>query len=295
MAIFKNRTEKIGVVVALISAIIFGLYPPASRGAYLDGANITFVILVTTFCRMASLYIFALWRDDKPFQNFQDYKISAIAGTFQAISIIGLIAGSFYLPGAVVITIMFSYALLLLVFSVARGEMRLTFANASSTIFALLGLGLVMDIGLDGLSYPVIGIALAFMAAVATFARAYIYGKQSQSRHPITIGAEAFVVAFTILLALCWWQMPQPPETLHGLVMTGLASLSLAAGSFGMFYGIALLGAYKFGMLMKLEPIFTTLFGIWLVQDHLNTSQYVGVACVILSLIALQLFDKQKA
>jgi drug/metabolite transporter (DMT)-like permease len=61
----------------------------------------------------------------------------------------------------------------------------------------------------------------------------------------------------------------------------------------GMFYGIAYLGSYKFSMIMKLEPVFTTIFGIVLVNDVLDNVQYAGIALVLFSLIALQLFDKQ--
>ncbi len=43
------RKETLGVLIALASAAVFGLYPPATRGAYADGVNQAFLILFTTF------------------------------------------------------------------------------------------------------------------------------------------------------------------------------------------------------------------------------------------------------
>ncbi|HCK32208.1 MAG: hypothetical protein CMH32_06450 [Micavibrio sp.] len=293
MAIFKDKKEVVGILICLISAVIFGLYPSAARGAYIDGANITFVVILTTFCRLLGLYSVSLMRGLKPFEKFSDYKVSAVAGVFQAISIIGILGGAFFLPGAVVIIIMFTYSLMLLFFSAYRGDLKLNIANILSTLTALAGLALVLRIGTHDDSYPLIGILLAFMAAIATFSRSYIYGQQSKNRSPLVIGAESFSVAFVLLLFLILWQWPVMPNNFSGLTMAMLSALSLTIGSFGMFYGIAYIGAYKFSMIMKLEPVFTTIFGIILVGDVLNSSQYTGIALVLISLISLQLFDKQ--
>ena len=294
MSVFKDRRELVGVLICIASAIIFGLYPPAARGVYQDGGNITFVILVTTFSRFSGLYLLALIKNQKLFQKFTDYKTSLYAGFFQALSIIGILGGSYFMPGGVVIIIMFTYSLMLLFFSSWRGDMVLNRANILSTLTALIGLGMVLNINQYGLSYPITGIALAFMAAVATFARTYIFGQQTKSRHPLVTGAETFAVACAVLVFLIFWDFPHPPASSSGYIMITIAALSLTIGSFGMFYGIAYLGAYKFSMIMKLEPVFTTIFGILLIGDFLSPIQYFGIVLVLGSLISLQLFDKQK-
>lgn len=293
MHLFKNHLEYLGLIICVASAIIFGLYPPAARAVYQDGGNITFVILVATACRLVGLYIFALTQKLSLFNKFEDYKLNFYAGVFQALSIIGLLAGSFFIPGAVVVIIMFSYSLMLLLFSAWRKEVRLNKVNICSTLCALMGLFFVLNISNQGTSYPLAGILLALLAAFATFSRTYIFGKQRNHRHPIAIGVETFVVAFICLLPLMFWQLPQPPSSNIGYIMMLISALSLTIGSYGMFYGISYLGAYKFSMIMKLEPIFTTLFGIILIGDFLQFSQYFGIFLVLMSLVSLQLFDKQ--
>jgi len=138
------------------------------------------------------------------------------------------------------------------------------------------------------------GFALAFMAAIATVWRLYIFGKQTEKRNPAVVGAEVFIVAFLFLLLLGFWKLPVVPQTLAGWGWSSLAALSLGSGSFGMFYGVALLGSFKWSLFAKVEPIFTSLFSIWFLGETLKTSQYVGMAVVIGSLIAYQLLMHRK-
>jgi len=294
MPIFKNKKEFIGVSICLASAVIFGLGPVAGRGAYLDGANITFVILITTFCRAFGLTAVAFLNNYRPFRNKKETKLSFYIAIFQALSLIGIFGGSFFMPAAVVIIIMFTYSLMLLFFSSWRKEMTLNVANISSTIIALMGLVLVLNIGTQGTSYPLAGILLAILAAVTTFARMYLYAQQGNKRSPLLVGSETFIITFIFLLLLLFWEAPLMPATSTGWFMLSLSAVAITVGSFGMLYGVAYVGSYKYSMLTKLEPVFTTIFGIFLIGDFLNTTQYIGIGLVLVSLIALQLFDKQK-
>ncbi len=295
MNLFKNLSkETLGIIICIFSAIIFGVYPPAARAVYEDGGNIVFVVLITTFARAISLYSFALFQDKKPFSSPKESKLSFIGGFFQAISIIGILGGTFYLPGAVVIIIMFTYSLMLLFFTSWKKEMKLNSINISCTIFALVGLAFVLNVFQSENNYPLVGVLLAFMAAIATFSRTYIYSFQSRTRSPITIGAENFAVTSALVLLLLFYDMPIAPKTSEGILMIVLVALSLSIGSFGMFYGIAYLNAYKFSIIMKLEPIFTALFGILLLNEVLAVSQYLGITIVIASLVLIQVFDRQK-
>lgn len=47
-------------LIVLSASVLFGIYPPAARGAYADGANAVFIILLTTLLRAASMTAFCI-------------------------------------------------------------------------------------------------------------------------------------------------------------------------------------------------------------------------------------------
>lgn len=291
---FQSKQEKIGTIVCLATAVIMGFYPPTAKMAYDDGANIAFVVLFTTTIRFLSLYGFAKLQRQSLFKSPRDKKLGFWAGAFQAISVIGILGATYYIPGSIVIIIMFTYSLMLLFFSAWRGQYSLNTTNVTMTFIALFGLGLVLDIFQQNSDLNMIGIGLAIISAFATFGRVYIFGIHDKDKSPAVTGAETFMIAVLILGMLSLWQNPIPPETVYGWMMVSFSALSLAIGTFGIFYGVALLGSYRFSMIGKLEPIFTALFGLLLLSEVLNLTQYFGMLIVILSLISLQIFDKQK-
>ena len=108
----KNKT--LGIFVTLATAIAFGAYPPAVRAIYADGGNAVFILLVTTFARALALYLFCVLFHKPIFKTKKDIKITIIGGFLQALGIFGVFSALTYLPGAVVIIIVFTHTLMLL-------------------------------------------------------------------------------------------------------------------------------------------------------------------------------------
>jgi drug/metabolite transporter (DMT)-like permease len=59
-----------------------------------------------------------------------------------------------------------------------------------------------------------------------------------------------------------------------------------------MFFGLALIGSFRWSLFSKVEPIFTSLFAVWFIHEHLSPHQYFGIAIVIGSLITFSLFEQ---
>lgn len=272
-----------------------GLYPPAAKVAYEDGANIVFIVLLTTFMRLVAMYVFARANGIRTFlENSRARKLSFWGGFFQAVSIVGILGGAYYLPGAIVLIITFSYSLMLLFYASWQGRYELNLINILMTVSALLGLLFALGILEEEVGLNVVGVCLSVIAAFATFARVTFFSLQDKSRSPSVVGMEAYLIAIIFLCFLMLWELPVIPETIHGWGMALTSGLSLAVGSFGIFYGISFLGPYRFSMISKCEPLFTILFGVLLLGEILSFLQYVGILIVIGSLISLQIFDRQK-
>ena len=51
-----NTAARLGLLFAVLSAVSFGFYPAAARYAYADGANASFMMLLTTGTRMLAFW-----------------------------------------------------------------------------------------------------------------------------------------------------------------------------------------------------------------------------------------------
>ncbi len=286
--------DKIGILVAIAACAIFGVYPAASRAAYADGANAVFLILFTTLFRVFSLAAFCFLTNKKLFTTKETRKISITGGIWQAVSIIGIVTALAYIPGPIVLTILFTHTLMLLFFMAWRGEAKLDASSVLSTIVALTGLILVFDVWEAQPISNWIGIGLAFIGAGATLSRVYVFGRQMKTSDPAVVGAETFLVAFFFLIFLVFWKIPITPNSFEGWGWSFASGVSLAGGTFAMFYGIALLGSFKWSLFMKMEPIFTSIYSVLFLGEYLKLSQYGGIIVVIASLVMYQLVSRRQ-
>ena len=198
----KLSSTRLGFLIALGAAVSYGLCPTASRAVYADGGSAILVALVTTWGRALVLTLFSLSIGKKLFARRCDLKEAAVGGFFQTVSVFGFVLALFYLPSPIVSTILHTYTLLLLIFMVWRGEMKVTALTVAVTVITLVGLSFVLDPWQASSALNLIGAALAFTAALATASRLYVYGQQTKDRYPTVVGAENFLIAAG-LISIC--------------------------------------------------------------------------------------------
>lgn len=286
--------SKKGVIITVLAAVAFGIYPAAARRGYAEGANSIFVIMFTTFVRGFGLGLYCRIRGLRLFPERAQWRPALSGGFFQAVSILGIIGSLAYLPGPVMITILFSHTIMLLLFLAYRREVRLTWVAVTTTISALFGISLVVDVWQNTSALDLRGIGLALLAALATMSRLYVFGNQVQKTDPALVGAHVFSVAFLFTLVLPLFSSPHLPGTASGIFWISICALSLVLGTLAMFYGIALLGSFQFSLLLKLEPVFTAIFAILIQNEFLSSRQYAGMVIVMTSLLAYQILSRKK-
>lgn len=290
-----HPNDKIGIFVAIIAALVFGFYPAASRAAYVDGANAIFVLLFTTIGRALLLSGFCLATGKRLFASRVHTRQSAVGGFWQAVSATGILTALVWLQGPVVLTILYTATLMLLFFMVWKGEMQLRPYILVTTCVIFGGMTYALDVWSVDPAINWVGVGLAFLAAFAAMNRMYVYGHQMKTRNPAIVGAESFIVASFLVLPLALWQAPVVPHSLAGWGWTLLSAASLGFGSLAMFYGIALLGAFKWSLFIKIEPVFTSIFSVLFLGEYMKLSQYFGVAVVIGGLVAYQIMAQWSA
>ena len=280
-------------MVPIIGAMTFGLYPACIQAAYAEGANVSFVVITTTFFRALTLAIFCLLTSKSILPRPGDLRPFLSGGFCQALSIIGILGSLMFLPGPVTVILMFTHTIMLLFYMAYRGEIRLSTLAVLSTLCALFGVSLVVDVWHHLHNLPWIGVGLAMMSAFATLTRLYVFGKQTQHTNPAVVGAQTFLMATVCTLPLAFFMAPLPPQSWLGIAALSGSCLSLALGTFAMFYGIWLVGSFQFSLMAKLEPVFTAIFSFLILGQVLNFWQYIGMALVIGSLVAYQYFEQR--
>jgi drug/metabolite transporter (DMT)-like permease len=279
--------KSLGIFIAIAAAIIHGCWPIATRAVYADGGNATFMIIASTFARALSLCLFCFLLRKPIFQTRRDIKLAATGGFFQTLSIICLFGSLLYLPGPVAIIVLYTHTLMLLFFMAWRREIKLNALIVLTTLAALIGLSFAVDIW-HPQKISLIGLCLALISAIATMSRLYVYGHQTQTRDPAIIGAETFLFTALFALPVVLFSAPHLPATFGGIGWAILGCAVLAIGTFGMFYGIAFIGSFQYSLISKLEPLFTALFSAVLIHEVLHSSQYVGMALLMSSLVLYQ-------
>lgn len=287
-----QKTKLRGLILAALAAVTFGLYPPATKMAYQLGANSSFIILTTTFSRALALAGYCLLMRIPILPARENIRPILIGGLLQTLSIFGILASLHYLPGPVAVTIIFTHTMMLLLYMSYRGETQLTPTAIGCTIIALIGVGFVVNVWHQTAPLPAFGIALALVGALATMSRLYVFGKQVIDTNPAAVGAQVFGMATIFCLAIALFSWPIPPTLSAGYLWTALACLSLILGSFAMFFGIAAIGSFEFSLMVKLEPVFTAAFSLWLLGELLTVGQYFGMGLVLSSQLVYQIFNR---
>lgn len=281
-------------LLILMVALSFGFFPPAIRGAYADGANTTFIILLTTFMRAATMTGFCLLTRKKLLANRAELLTAASSGFIQAISIISILSSLLYLPGPVTIVLLFTSTLFLMGYMWLKNEIKIQPWMISTTILCILGITFVVDIWHTKTPDELTGFVLVAIAILATTARMYIFGKLTQRQNPAVVGAETFIFALLFLLPLALYQTPMAPHSYTGYGWALLSGISLSLGGFLMFYAISKVGAFHFSLYNKMEPVFTAIFSALLIGEILNWYQYFGMAIIIISLTSYQIWNHRK-
>jgi drug/metabolite transporter (DMT)-like permease len=190
--------------------------------------------------------------------------------------------------------ILFTYPLMLYVLLVLKGKESLNHFVIVSIIATIIGLGLVVNINTDFMSLQFIGILFAFIAALSTTSRVYVFGNILQSRDAPTIGAESYLFTLIFCGALLFYEIPIAPETFNGWFWAFLSALTSTIGGFAILYSIQMIGSFRFSFISKLEPVFSALIAALLIGEVLSLTQYLGIGIVIASLIFYQMRQIQK-
>lgn len=290
---FSDKHRR-GLLITFATALSYGVWPSAMRAVYADGGNVAFVAVFGMVLRSVPLLITSLVQKQPLFRTASDRRNGFTGGFFQAISSASALAATAFLPGPLAVVILFTHTLMLLAYMIWRRELKADTPTIVVTVAALAGLVIVLDLFHKQSSGSLLGISFAFVSAIAIASRLYVIGHQTQTRHPVAVGAENYIVAILFTPAILFFQAPHAPASIQGFGWMLLGCAGLGLGTLGQFYAIGLLGSFRYSLFMKLEPLFATIFAALLIGEYLKLSQYLGIVLVVGSLVLYQFIDHRR-
>ncbi|MBT3457942.1 MAG: DMT family transporter, partial [Thiotrichales bacterium] len=120
------------------------------------------------------------------------------------------------------------------------------------------------------------------------------------SRHDSVESGWGLVKYITVLPALIfvsiYFAVTSDPISLVSsemLMWSILSAIGMSGGFYFFFKSISIIGPVRTSNVMYLEPVFTILLGVMLLQDQLGISQWVGMSIIFIATISLELWGKK--
>ncbi|CAA9249789.1 MAG: hypothetical protein AVDCRST_MAG08-2060 [uncultured Acetobacteraceae bacterium] len=293
MALPADRTSQatgrplIGIALVLASAASLAAAPTAAKLALDSGGNTLTVVALRSAIGAALMGLLLAGSRQRFGVGRATLMRCLYAGLFYAVTTYGFIGSVAYIPVSVAVPILFTHPIIVAVLSHWRGGERLTRRKLALALAALAGIALVL--GPESGNLDPVGIGLAALAAAAASgmilfaARAQEAATNTQANFHMTAVAVAALVAATV--AGDAWSFPSGAVGWLGLAGAGVG---ITVGFLAFFAAFRHIGPVRATMLGTVEPLFSTLFAVAVLDERLGPWQWSGVVLVV---VALGLFE----
>jgi drug/metabolite transporter (DMT)-like permease len=281
----------LGIVMV---AVTLGTGHVIARWAYANGVNVLTAAALRPFVTALLLLVLLIARRERPFPPTRAAKWTILLGLCIAVQSVSIQTAVSLMPVGIAILTMYLFPFLTGLASAWFGDVRFTARLGAALGAALVGLAMVVGVGTATPS-P-LGVALAFIAALA-FTTALVL----TPRLAPTLGAPlrtfyTMLIAGTVLMttALATGSFEIPAST-EGRIGLALLSLFYAIGISTLFLLLPRLGAVQIAVVLNLEPVLVALIAAFALGEALTFAQWLGTAIVVGAVILYQISEHARA
>lgn len=270
----------LGSIYALVSASGFGVVPILALFAYRGGMEVSTLMFLrfTIASFLLFIYIFIKIKNTNITPK-QIFFLFILGGFFYAMFSMTYFSAIRYIPASMAVLIFYTYPIIVALISYFQGK-RITREIIISILVSFIGLVLVM--GTSTNSINIVGIILAFAAAIF-YASYTILGDHLLKNIPLIVTI-AFVCLFSASIFLLTGLFSQTLKFNFQLEAWssafGVAIISML-GFLTFFQAIKLTNPTSVSILSMVEPIVTILFSVLLFNDKLSFTQGIGAFFVL--------------
>lgn len=267
-----------GIVFALITAICLGAITTQAKIFYADGGNAMTLMLTRFLVSTLSFGLLITFRR-RVFNIDRHQRLPVfLLGFIWSGSMICYLLSVESISVSLAVLVLYTYPLLVLVYSVLRRQVSPSPVLISIFCLAFLGLYLALSSGSTKLdSSGLLFASLAGLGAAYTFIKG---ARIAPQLNPLVITFWINAVGLAMIVPLVYTQFSLPAAS-NGLIALAAATLFYVIAILCQFEALARLPATTAAFILNLEPVVSILLAAIILQEHLDSLQWLGVGLVI--------------
>lgn len=288
----KNK----GYIYAVLSAVFFGSAGLFIKEAYKTGLSATSLLTEQYIIAVLLMLIISL------IKNRRSLIVSKIE--LKSLFVLGVLGNTmmtiFYykaferLPVAMVAMLLYTYPVMVLIYSVAFQNRKLTYNKLIAIIASIFGAVISLGV-INGKSYDIIGVLYGILAAVFySFMNIYSEEKLGETE-PLTINFYSTLFTLFVLILI---KLPVLTESFKFdeetlISVTSLAFFCEIIPLTLLYSAIKYIGSFKMSIIGNLEIPTAILVSVLFLREHITTYEIIGSILIIFAANLVKTKDKK--
>ncbi|MGJ0376505.1 DMT family transporter [Aliarcobacter cryaerophilus] len=281
-----------GVVLAIISAICYGMNPLGTLFLYEEGLNVNSVIFYRFIFASILLAIFMLIKKDSFYLKFKEIILLALLGLLFGISAISLFNSFLYMDAGLASTVLFIYPIFVAIIMALFFKEKNSIITILSIIFAFLGVVLLYES--DGANVSNFGIFLVIVSSLCYAIYIVIINQYLKiSALKVTFYSMLFCT-ITILIHSFFDSSLNIMPLINFNMWFYTLFLALVPTIISLLFlikAIQIVGSTSASILGALEPLTAVLIGVYVFNEKITFWLVIGIVFILFGVLLIVLKD----
>ncbi|MGJ0358433.1 DMT family transporter [Aliarcobacter cryaerophilus] len=281
-----------GVILAIISAICYGMNPLGALFLYEEGLNVNSVIFYRFIFASILLAIFMLIKKDSFYLKFKEIILLALLGLLFGISAISLFNSFLYMDAGLASTVLFIYPIFVAIIMALFFKEKNSIITILSIIFAFLGVVLLYES--DGANVSNFGIFLVIVSSLCYAIYIVIINQYLKlSALKVTFYSMLFCT-ITILIHSFFDSSLNIMPLVNFNMWFYTIFLALVPTIISLLFlikAIQIVGSTSASILGALEPLTAVLIGVYVFNEKITFWLVIGIVFILFGVLLIVLKD----
>ncbi|QNM91820.1 DMT family transporter [Aliarcobacter cryaerophilus] len=281
-----------GVILAIISAICYGMNPLGALFLYEEGLNVNSVIFYRFIFASILLAIFMIIKKDSFYLKFKEIILLALLGLLFGISAISLFNSFLYMDAGLASTVLFIYPIFVAIIMALFFKEKNSIITILSIVFAFLGVVLLYES--DGANVSNFGIFLVIVSSLCYAIYIVIINQYlKMSALKVTFYSMLFCT-ITILIHSFFDSSLNIMPLVNFNMWFYTIFLALVPTIISLLFlikAIQLIGSTSASILGALEPLTAVLIGVYVFNEKITFWLVIGIVFILFGVILIVLKD----